>query len=82
MSRAGPVPAYAASLINFTNNLNSNVSVITYYWHEILVQGKEQSFELLSPVIVQALKAQYVFYTIYHMTPPGVYTVAASLIVF
>jgi len=34
MSRAGPVPAYAVSLINFPSNVNSNVPLITYYWHE------------------------------------------------
>lgn len=34
MSRAGPVPAYAASLINFPNNVNIDVPIVTYYWHE------------------------------------------------
>jgi hypothetical protein len=82
MSRAGPIPGYAESLINFTNSLNSNEPIITYNWHVKDGQSKEQSFELLSLVIVQALKSLSVFYIIYHMTPPGVYTLAANLIVY
>jgi hypothetical protein len=51
-----PVPVYAASLINFTNNLKSEVSVITYYWHVKVGTRQETNCLMYIPCISDVLE--------------------------